>query len=304
MKLTLGPIPYFWTAERVDAFYQEVSTWPVDAVYLGETICAKRRALDLDDWLVVAERLRASGKEVVLSTLVLLEAESELGALERICHDGHYLVEANDTAAVRLLTGRSPFVVGPHVNAYNTEALRLMAGCGACRWVPPVELSRTTIETLLAEKPEGLEAEVIAFGRLPLAFSARCFTARAHNLAKDACEFRCADYPDGLPLATQEGQALFNINGIALQSAAPCNLIAQARKLDRLGVQALRIIPQASGTAAAVSAFRAVLDRQIEPAGAERTLSLPAAGWCNGYWHGGPGMDWFAGPGDGVETGI
>ena len=49
-----------------------------------------------------------------------------------------------------------------------------------------------SVIALQAQRPAGMETEVLAFGRLPLAVSARCFTARAHNLPKDQCDFRCA----------------------------------------------------------------------------------------------------------------
>ena len=72
MKLSLGPILYFWPREQVLDFYKQAATWPVDIVYLGEVICSKRRLLKPDDWLAIAEELRAAGKEVVLSTLALV----------------------------------------------------------------------------------------------------------------------------------------------------------------------------------------------------------------------------------------
>lgn len=293
MRLALGPILYFWPREQVYAFYEQAAAWPVDIVYLGETVCARRRALKTGDWLALAEKLSAAGKEVVLSTQALLEAESELTTLERICANGRYPVEANDMAAVRLLAGRVPFVAGPHLNTYNGETLALLAGLGARRWVPPVELSRETLSDLQAARPAGLETEVFAYGRLPLAFSARCFTARAHNLPKDQCEFRCADYPEGLALRTQEGGELFTVNGIQLQSATPCNLLGAVEHLAGLGVDVLRISPQPGGTAQILEAFRAVLDRELDPAAARETVAAFApSGFCNGYWNGAPGMVW------------
>ncbi|HOZ06082.1 MAG TPA: U32 family peptidase, partial [Arenimonas sp.] len=78
MKLSLGPLQYFWSRERTLAFYQEAAQWPVDIIYLGETVCSKRRELTTRDWIALAEELAAHGKQVVLSSLALIEAESEL----------------------------------------------------------------------------------------------------------------------------------------------------------------------------------------------------------------------------------
>lgn len=54
-------------------------------------------------------------------------------------------------------------------------------------------------------------------GRLLLSFSACCFTARALDVAKDQCDFRCIEYPDGMPLATREGKPFLRIDGIQIQ---------------------------------------------------------------------------------------
>jgi collagenase-like PrtC family protease len=293
MKLALGPIPYFWPLERVRAFYHQVAEWPVDIVYVGETVCAKRRALSFQGWLKVADELSKAGKEVVLSTLALMDAESSLAMLERICANDRYRIEANDMAAVRLLSDKAAFIAGPHVNCYNNETLSLLAECGACRWVAPMELPGPTVAEILRQRPPGLQAEVQAFGRMPLAFSARCFTARAHNVAKDQCDFCCGEYPDGLAVETQDGQALFTINGIQIQSAALCNLAGALTEFETYGVDVVRIAPLAQGTELAVDAFRGVLDGRLSPEAADETLApLSPAGLCDGYWNGAPGMAW------------
>ncbi len=291
IKLSLGPIPYFWERSRVFDFYTRVAEAPVDIVYLGETVCSKRRAMRLPDWLDIAARLTAAGKETVLSTLTLIEAESEVSCMRTIVENGRYTVEANDMAAINMLAGVAPFIVGPHVNVYNSRTLELMVRIGARRWVMPMELDRDTLAALQANRPAGLETEVFVFGRLPLSFSARCFTARAHNLPKDECDFRCADYPEGMPLQTREGRSFLNLNGIQVQSGETYSLVNEIGQLRTLEVNVLRLAPQAQGMFKIIDTFRRVMDGQLESSVAAGVLTpYQTAGFCDGYWHGAPGM--------------
>jgi collagenase-like PrtC family protease len=291
-KLALGPVLYYWPQEKLLDFYERMSAAPVDIVYLGETVCSKRRAFNADEWLELAERLSTAGKEVVLSTMALLEAESELKTLRRLCENGRFTVEANDMGAVHLLSERkTPFVLGTGINVYSDQTLRFLAGLGAKRWVMPVELSRTTLASIQAGRPEGVETEVFVYGRLPLAYSARCFTARHHNLPKDDCQYRCLDYPEGLTLSTREGQAFLALNGIQTQSAQTCNLLPELAELRELNVDVLRVSPQPEGTEAVIEAFAACLRGERDPVEAARAINatLPY-GACDGYWQGQPGL--------------
>ena len=137
-----------------------------------------------------------------------------------------------------------------------------------------------------------METEVFVFGRLPLSFSARCFTARAHNLSKDECGFRCADYPDGMPLRTREGQSFLSLNGIQVQSGETYNLVNEISELRALGVDVLRLSPQAQGMFEVVDAFRGVADGHRESSAAAAMLEpYQALGACDGYWYGAPGMN-------------
>lgn len=290
-RLAVGPVLYYWPAEQLQAFYGMVADSPVEIVYLGETVCSKRRSLNLEQWLEVAERLAERGKEVVLSTLSLVEAESELKTLRRICENGRFLVEANDMSAVGLLAGRVPFCTGPTVNLYNARAVESLARLGLRRFVLPVELSRDTCGALHAACPPEVEIEVFAFGRLPLALSARCFTARAHNLAKDDCELRCLDYPDGLVARTQEDQPFLTLNGIQTQSAQTHSLLGQIDEAAAAGVDVLRLSPQSRHMERVIAAFDSARRGARRPAEAQTDLSgIAPLGFCDGYWRGAPGI--------------
>lgn len=295
MKLALGPLLYHWPREQTLGFYAAVAAAPVDIVYLGEVVCSRRHELRLSDWLEIAGRLAATGKEVVLSTQALIESEADLRALRKIVANGRFMVEANDMGAVHLLAGRVPFVAGPHLNAYNPATLDLLAGLGALRWVPPIEMSRDMLCGMLRDRRLPIVTEIFAYGRLPLAFSARCFTARHHNLQKDSCEFRCIEYPNGLNLNTREGRPFLVLNGVQTQAAQTYSLIRELDELSQLGADMLRISPQAENTLEIVELFRQCLERSIgADQAAQQMERLMPGGACNGYWHGRPGLEQVA----------
>lgn len=282
MKISLGPILYFWPRQTVIDFYTRVADSAIDVVYLGETVCSKRSEFGVDDWLVLARELQAAGKEVVLSTLALIEANSELNTLKKICGNGEFSVEANDMAAVNLLTEMNlPFIAGPSINIYNAHTLTLLARRGLKRWVMPVELGKETLKNILeSAEPPGVETEVFSYGRLPLAYSARCFTARALNRPKDRCELACLHYPEGIPLDTQEDQNLFTINGIQTLSGQIYNLLPECVNMKEIGVDLMRFSPETEGL------FEGIEDLQTQ---FEGKTTLGKVHNANGYWHGEPG---------------
>lgn len=291
MKIALGPLQYYWPRATVFAFYEAMAAAPVDIVYLGETVCSRRHELRLPDWLALAERLAEAGKEVVLSTQVLIESAPDLNALRRIAGNGRWRVEANDMGAVHRVDGR-PFVAGPHLNLYNAATLALLARAGATRWVMPLEMSGSALAALTPELPPGLETEVFVYGRLPLAFSARCFTARHRNLPKDDCRFSCIEHPDGLVLNTQEGRPFLVLNGIQTQSAKVYNLVDALPALRAMGVGVARLSPQSQHMAQIVGIARDVLAGALSGHRArERLERLMPGAPCNGFWHGRPGLE-------------
>lgn len=291
MKISLAPIQYYWPRDQVFAFYEAVATSPVDIVYLGETVCSRRHEMRLPDWLAVAELLRHAGKEVLLSTQVLIESSSDLGVMRRIAANDRFSVEANDMGAVNCASGRS-FVAGPHLNIYSAPSLAILGRMGATRWVAPFEISAASLAAILPERPAGMETEVFVYGRMPLAFSARCFTARQRNLPKDDCRFSCLAHPDGLVMRTREKQPFLVLNGIQTQSALVYNLVGELVAMRAMQVDVVRLSPQSSHMDEIIALVRAALDGALAPVeAAQRIAPLMPDAACDGFWHGRPGLE-------------
>jgi len=292
MKLALGPLLYYWPRAEVLRFYGQIAASPADTVYLGEVVCSRRHEVAFEDWLAIGERLAAAGKEVVLSAQALTESEGDLKLVRRAVSNGRFRVEANDWGAARLLAGASGWVAGPHLNVYNPQTLALVAELGATRWVAPVEATREMVAGVLAGRPAGLEAEVFGYGRMPLASSARCFTARRFNRQKEDCGYACIDFPDGMALATREGKPFLAVNGIQTLSAGVYCLVEELPALREAGADALRISPQSRDTLQVLGVLRAACAGGLSIFDARKALAAcaPGALW-NGFWYGRAGVE-------------
>jgi len=284
MKYALGPVLYFWPKETMENFYEKAASSEADVIYLGETVCSKRRELRRKDYLSVAKELSQTGKQVVLSTMALLEAPSEVSELKRYCDNGDFIVEANDMAAVQACSeAKTLFVAGSALNIYNHHTLRILIDAGMVRWCMPVELSYQQLTEVLQQSEnigirDKFEVEVFAYGHLPLAYSARCFTARSEDRAKDDCQYCCIKYPNGRLTTSKENQRLFVLNGIQTMSGDCYNLTKEQSQMQGV-VDIVRISPEGEQALSVLSKFKRqeiiALDKQQS----------------NGYWHRIPGFE-------------
>ena len=291
MQTTLGPVQYFWPRQDVFDFYEKVSQSGIDRVCLGEVTCSKRREMSHGDWMAIARLLADAGKKVVLSTLTLLESESELSQVRKICDNNEFMVEANDMSAVKFLSSNGlEFCTGPSLNIYNAYTLKQLYKLGLKRWVLPLELSEKKLTSILQQAEElklndKIETEVFSYGYMPLAYSARCFAARVNDIGKDECEFICRKVPQGIPLATQENEQLFTLNGIQTMSGHCMNILSRWQDMEKQGVHSMRLSAHSHDVLEIADSLICSI-KDNKPFFSELSVEQ-----CNGYWEGGSGKD-------------
>lgn len=288
MKLSLGPILYCWERNRIYDFYEKIQQSPVDIVYLGEAVCAKRQELKLEDWLEIGKTLQNAGKEVMITSLALVDSPSKLQDVKNAVANGLFTIEANDMAAVNLCFEQGlPFTAGHALNLYNAESLNIMLRNGMNRWCLPVELSKQWGKEIQAQAEKmgiwnQFEKEVLVYGYLPLSYSARCFTARSVGREKANCEVTCIEDIAGKAVISQDQERIFTMNGIQMQSGLCNNLINEIPSMKDF-IDIARLSPLDDQEIFNVMAqYREAL---INP-----TARFPLSNQeCDGYWLGNAG---------------
>ncbi len=289
LELTLGPVLYHWDADRLRTFYRRIADeTAIDNVVLGEVICPKRSPFASDALAEAAEYLERAGKRVIHASFALISDDRDWRTACALARTAAEL-EVNDFAVLAARHGK-PFTVGPFLNVYNADTLDWLKELGAERICLVPELDRDRIAAL--GRVAGITKEVIVFGRLPLALSARCYHARSHGLRKDECRFVCGQDPDGLAVTTLDGQDFVHVNGIATMAAGYVDLTAVVDELVTSGVSAFRLLPQDTDMVTVADLWRRLLDGLLTPAAARAALEriVGCVPLNDGFYHGRAGM--------------
>ena len=270
LSLTLGPVLYNWPVARWIDFYNRIADEAcVDRVCIGEVVCSKRKPFLDDAILGAVDRLERGGKEVVYATLALPTGKREVRDIGDMIQAG-YMIEANDIATVHMLNGR-PHLVGPFVNVYNEDSLALHLKLGATRVCLPPELPFESVRLMAAGNSA---VEVFAFGRPPLALSARCYSARSANTSKDSCQFVCEGDSDGMEVRTVDGVPFLAVNGTQTLGYVVTAAVNHVAALREAGVVSLRLSPQTCDMVRVARIFRDLADGNTTTREAGEALSV------------------------------
>lgn len=294
--LNLGPVLFNWPAEYWRDFYFKIADeTDIDTVYLGEIICSKRLPFFEKVMPSVIERLEKSKKRVILSSLSEVMIKRDRKIVEETCNIDSYLIEANDSSALFHLREK-PHHIGPFINVYNEKSLSYLAGLGACHFTLPPEMDKRAIQNIVnLNTNRKIEFEVLVYGRVSLALSARCYHARAHGKSKDNCQFVCEKDMDGMVLKTFNDKNFLTINGIQTLSYNYFNLIQEIDLLKEMGINSFRISPHTQDMLKIISIFK---DRINNKESTQRSLDnlkkiSPEIPFCNGFFYHKPGHEWI-----------
>ncbi len=295
MELNIGPVLFNWQAEMWrDFYFMLADEAPIDKVFLGEVICAKRAPLFYPYFDDVIKRLERAKKQIIFSTLAEISSDTDRRLLKKQASQKDFIIEANDIAALAHI-GKREHYIGAYINCYNEMALEFFAQNGAKNICLNAEISKETIMELAKKAKEfDVKIEVQIFGRMGLALSARCYHARAYNRTKDSCKYICEVDRDGMELATLEGDKFLAINGIQTMSYSYLNLLNEIEELKEIGVSNFRISPHSHSTLEVTKIFRAVLDEKMDKEEASFKLRelYPNVSFCNGFYHSIRGCEW------------
>ncbi len=289
--VTLGPMLFNWPLQKKMDFYNKIADEAnLDTVYIGEVVCQKRFACWGNIYDKIVERLTNAGKQVIISSLALINTDEELKIIKDYSTKSDLLIEANDISVVNLLNDNN-YCLGPYINIYNEMALDFYAKNGAKHITFSPELPNGSIEVLAKQKVMDMEIQV--FGRMPLAISARCAHARIYKQKKTNCKYVCEKDLDGLDVHTLDKQPFLTINGLQTMSYAYCNMLNEIQYLQDLGVNRFRVSPQNVDMIAVIDIYRQVVEHNISSEEGQSKLSklLGNTEFSNGFFYGTAGHE-------------
>ncbi len=284
-KITLGPMLFNWPEKKKLDFYNMIADEAnVDIVYIGEVICQKRFACWGKIYDNIVERLTQAGKEVIISSLALINTEEELRIIKEYISNSELTIEANDVSIINIIGDRK-YCIGPYINVYNEEALNFYIGKGISHITFSPELPQDSIKTLASLKTT--EYEISVFGRIPLAISARCAHARIYNQKKSNCKYVCEKDLNGLKVSTLDSQPFLTINGLQTMSYTYCNMLGEIDYLQKLGIHRFRIYPHDYDMLKIINIYQNVIEKKLSAQEGWLKLSdhMPDVKFSNGFFH-------------------
>lgn len=272
-------------AGNKEAFYAAIGSG-ADAVFVGtDSLNARRLAQNIKQSemaeLVRLAHLFDTKVYLTLNTIVLgAEFDQAIELAAEAWKDGVDAIIVQDFGLIARLRECMPQVcihASTQMNIHSPDSLRALAQLGVARATLSRELSLSEIEVLAAVgKEAGIEIEVFGHGALCMAYSGQCLFSSLVG-RRSANRGMCAQ-PCRLPYELIDHRSeVHEVKGPYLLSPKDLDSTEYLQRLEAAGIASLKIegrMKKPAYVAAVVTAYRSLLDEEIEPGDAslEQTL--------------------------------
>lgn len=234
------PIPFslYVSTEEPEQFEAAVREADVAGIYLDAAGFAPER------WPAAVQSCHQAGKQCFLALPHIYRSHAEAFFkkngkwLREAGFDGALVRSPEEVMWLREMKPELRPVFDASVYCWNRETVRLFAGLGASRLTMPWELNSRELEPVMEElHREGLDGELVVYGRIPMMVSAQCIRRTTTGCVKKREVLTLKDRTGALLPVKNHCAFCYN----TIYNASPLSLLGLESAVRRLGPAVIRL---------------------------------------------------------------
>ena len=234
------PIPFslYVSTEEPEQFEAAVREADVAGIYLDAAGFAPER------WPAAVQSCHRAGKQCFLALPHIYRSHAEAFFkkngkwLREAGFDGALVRSPEEVMWLREMKPELRPVFDASVYCWNRETVRLFAGLGASRLTMPWELNSRELEPVMEElHREGLDGELVVYGRIPMMVSAQCIRRTTTGCVKKREVLTLKDRTGALLPVKNHCAFCYN----TIYNASPLSLLGLESAVRRLGPAVIRL---------------------------------------------------------------
>ena len=233
-----APFRLYVSTEEPEQFEAAVREADVAGIYLDAAGFAPER------WPDAVQSCHRAGKQCLLALPHIYRSHAEAFFkkngkwLREAGFDGVLVRSPEEVMWLRVIKPELRPVFDASVYCWNRETVRLFARLGACRLTMPWELNSRELEPVMEElHREGLDGELVVYGRIPMMVSAQCIRRTTTGCVKKREVLTLKDRTGALLPVKNHCAFCYN----TIYNASPLSLLGLESAVRRLGPAVIRL---------------------------------------------------------------